>query len=234
MNDVTNLDARLAGPLLLLGGAGEALVPGLDWLAGHIGSTGSILLIPQAWPPSRHGDCAALMTPLFGRVAVAANRLVTASDLAGSGGNLGRHDAVYLCGGNTFALLAAMRASRFVSALDAYRHAGGIVAGNSAGAIVLGRSIHHAHDPNDVGLADCSGCDWLSGYSVWCHYSPAAHDAEIEDKMLGRGLPVVALRDESAITRDAAGHWASCPGAAGAAFFEGHGSGGSSRWGAAS
>jgi hypothetical protein len=84
----------------------------------------------------------------------------------------------------------------------------------------LGRSILHAHDGNDEGLQDLSGCDWISGYSVWCHYSPAQHDGEIETVMLRHGQRVVALPDESAVTVDLRGHVEVCPGAARPVFFE--------------
>ncbi|MGH9202673.1 MAG: hypothetical protein ACRD2A_15720 [Vicinamibacterales bacterium] len=55
---------------------------------------------------------------------------------------------------------------------------------------------------NDVGLTDFAGCNWLSGYSVWCHYSPPHHDEEIRTLMLSRGLSVVALADDTAVVFD--------------------------------
>jgi peptidase E len=206
--------------LLLMGGGGKTLLPGLDWLTSRVGQQGSILVVPHAWPTSRFDECLATMEELFGQVGVSGQRLEMAEDLHAAAAHFRRCAAVYLCGGNTFALLAAIRASQVISQLDAYRRSGGIVAGNSAGAIVMGRSIHHAHDRNDAGLQDSSGCDWVAGLSVWCHYSPIEHDREIEHLMLARGLAVLALSDESAVTIPTDNsHFETCPGATAPLIF---------------
>ncbi|MGH9202672.1 MAG: Type 1 glutamine amidotransferase-like domain-containing protein [Vicinamibacterales bacterium] len=128
-----------------MGGAGEALLPGLNWLVQRIGSGASILVVPQAWPVSRFDECLATMRTLLAATGVEPSRVGVARDLKTFSRRLAHHAAVFLCGGNTFRLLAAMQSSGFISALDSYRR-NGVVAGNSAGAIVLGRSIHHAHD----------------------------------------------------------------------------------------
>jgi peptidase E len=185
--------------MLILGGGGDALLPGLDWLAHRLNPRATILVVPQAWPERRFGDCLAMMRSLLWAVGVAAERVAMAANLAAAGTQLGQHGAVFLCGGNTFSLTVAMRSAGFMAALAGYRRRGGLVAGNSAGAIVLGRSIRHAHDPNDVATTDFQGCDWLDGDSIWCHYSPADHDQEIESRMTARGLPVLALPDECAV-----------------------------------
>jgi dipeptidase E len=205
--------------MLLLGGGGDALLPGLDWLGRVIGTHGTILLVPHAWPSLRFGDCAAMMHRLFKRVGVRSRQVRLARHLAESPTALEDYAAVYLCGGNTFALLAALRRSRFVGVLEAYRRAGGLVAGNSAGAIVLGRTIEHAHDHNDVAMADFSGCDWLDGYAVWCHYHPEEHDREIEAFIRTRGVPVIALADDWAMTVTNPGCVQVVAGAASPLFF---------------
>ena len=206
------------GPILLLGG-GQSLLPGMDFLAHRLERHDRLLILPYALPDSRFAECFGLVQALFAKVGVTRSRLAIADDIVDAARHLRCHAAVYLCGGNTFTLLAAMRASRLIPALTAYRAAGGIVVGNSAGAIVLGHTIHHAHDPNHIGLRDFRGCDWLSGYSVWCHYSSSTHDHEIETVMLSRGERVLALSNDAAVVLGPRG-LETCPGATAPRLFE--------------
>ena len=56
-------------------------------------------------------------------------------------GRLGGFSSVYLSGGNTFRLLALVRASGFDRELADFIRRGGCVYGGSAGAILLGKDI---------------------------------------------------------------------------------------------
>lgn len=70
-------------------------------------------------------------------------------------------DAMYVCGGNTFNLLAKIRKTNFDVALERFLASGKVYFGVSAGSIVVTPSIEIAlvepGDSNDVGITDFRG-----------------------------------------------------------------------------
>ena len=81
-------------------------------------------------------------------------------------------DVLFIPGGNTYELLAAVRT--MLPQLAEFLQRGGHVYGGSAGAILFGADIDIAGilDPNDIGLTDTAGADLLSGHVVYPHYTP--------------------------------------------------------------
>lgn len=109
-------------------------------------------------------------------------------------------DGIYIGGGNTFQLMAAIRESAFGGLLNEFVHSGGSLYGGSAGAIILGSSIESALrcDPNDVNLDNFNGLSLCGGFAVWCHY-------RIEDDpniklLVRRGIQVLALPETSGVS----------------------------------
>jgi dipeptidase E len=110
------------------------------------------------------------------------------------------YDAVYIDGGNTFQLMATVRAAGLGPALADYLAAGGLIYGMSAGAIMFGASIAPAafFDPNDVGLADFSGLGLLDGASIWPHYRPE-YDGELRALAAREGHDVIGVAEDAAV-----------------------------------
>jgi dipeptidase E len=121
-------------------------------------------------------------------------------------GELDQYDAVYIGGGNTFALLAELQNSGFDRHLKACTQRGKPVYGGSAGAIVLGRDIRTAQhfDRNDMGLLDTQGLDLAEGHAIWPHYRPS-HDEMIVLYVQRFQQPVLAIPERSGIVIDEAG-----------------------------
>lgn len=106
--------------------------------------------------------------------------------------------AIYIGGGNTFALVNEMRESGFGCLLKEYIEQGGIVYGGSAGAIMLGEDIRTSShlDENLVELNEFGGMALIGGILVWCHYHPE-DDGLIEKYIKEIGFPVLALSEET-------------------------------------
>lgn len=81
-------------------------------------------------------------------------------------------DAMYVCGGNTFALLAKIRNTHFDAAIETFVNNGKVYLGVSAGSIVVTPSIAGAEvepaDLNNVGLKDLRGLN-IVGFEVFPH-----------------------------------------------------------------
>lgn len=117
----------------------------------------------------------------------------TAADLAA-------FDAIYIGGGNTFGLLAELRATGFEQVLCDFAQAGQPIYGGSAGAALLGRTIETiAHiDENWVGLIDLTGLDLVNGHAVWVHYA-AADDQQIWNFVEREQTPVIAIAERGGV-----------------------------------
>jgi dipeptidase E len=113
---------------------------------------------------------------------------------------LDQFDAVYIGGGNTFALLAELRKSGFENYLIEYAYCGKAIYGGSAGAAVLGRDIRTVNylDRNEVGLSETNGLDLAAGHAIWVHYQPQ-DDNLIDQYVRQYGQPVIALSERSGI-----------------------------------
>ena len=80
-------------------------------------------------------------------------------------------DAVYVGGGNTFAMLKIMRDTGFDRELIRLVENGALYIGGSAGAHIASKNIEHVQvfDSNDVGLTDFSGLGFFDGI-LFCHF----------------------------------------------------------------
>ena len=104
------------------------------------------------------------------------------------------YDAVYIEGGNAFALLAELQVSGFERHLKTAIQRGKPVYGGSAGAILLGRDIRTAQhfDRNEAGLINTLGLDLAEGHAIWPHYRPQQDDL-IDAYMQQYQQPVLAI-----------------------------------------
>jgi len=95
---------------------------------------------------------------------------------------MGDFDVIYVCGGNTFAILAKMREAGLDALVIAQVQRGAFYVGVSAGSIIAGPTIDMAGwgsegDPNDVELKDLSGFG-LVAFTIFPHYR-----SELEDEV---------------------------------------------------
>jgi dipeptidase E len=185
-----------------LGGGGGATDSRLldEVFATWIGSHGKLLY----WPVALRGirpfhSCLEWITATFTPLKV--NQITMWTDLCEHQVNeLDQFDAVYIGGGNTFALLDELRKSGFARALREWACQGKAVYGGSAGAAVLGRDIRTVDylDCNEVGLVETMGLDLAEGHAIWVHYQPQ-DDNLIEAYVHQYEQPVIALSERSGI-----------------------------------
>lgn len=114
--------------------------------------------------------------------------------------HLGGVDGIFVGGGNTLALLKALRNGGFDRLMIAALTRGIAYCGGSAGAIILGRDIASCSylDSNDVRLNDTSGFNLVQGYSICCHYEPD-HYGYIKEYMGRYRADVIALTERAAL-----------------------------------
>jgi dipeptidase E len=160
--------------LIIAGGGGADDSRPLDEkFAAWVGTTGKMPYLPLAMggqDPS-YEACLHWVEAVFARYKVRNIEMWTELG-AGRGDELDLFKAIYIGGGNTFRLLHLIRSSGFEAALVNFVERGGAVYGGSAGAILLGRDILTSADmdPNEVGLQNTTGLDFINGYAIWCHY----------------------------------------------------------------
>lgn len=188
----------------LAGGGGEADSRLLDKVfASWLGPQGRLLYWPVALRGIRSFEsCLGWVTATFAPWHI--TRITMWTDLTEHRGiELDKFDAVYIGGGNTYALLAELIQSGFDHDLKAYADAGGIVYGGSAGAVVLGKDIRTVShmDQNLVNLIEVNGLNLIQDHSVWPHYQSAL-DHLIEDFVRARQQPVLAIPERSGIIAD--------------------------------
>jgi len=187
---------------IALGGGGGAVDSRLldEVFATWIGSQGKLLY----WPVALRGirpfqSCLEWITATFAPLKV--NQITMWTDLSEHQvTELDQFDAVYIGGGNTFALLAELRKSGFERYLRECSCQGKAVYGGSAGAAVVGRDIRTVNylDCNKVGLVETQGLDLAEGHAIWVHYQP--QDDELIDAYVRQyEQPVIALSERSGI-----------------------------------
>jgi dipeptidase E len=186
------------------GGGGTADSRLLDEVfAKWIGSRGRLLYLPCALRGIRpFQSCLEWITATFAPLKV--NQITMWTELSEHHVcELDQFDAVYLGGGNTFALLAELRKSGFDRYLRECTCRGNAIYGGSAGAAVLGRDIRTVNylDRNDVGLVDMEGLDLAESHAIWVHYQPP-DDNLIDEYVRQYGQPVIALSERSGIVID--------------------------------
>lgn len=185
-----------------LGGGGGAADSRLldEVFAAWIGSGGKLLYLPCALRGIRpFPSCLEWMTTTFAPFDV--TDITMWNDLSEHRATeLDEFDAVYIGGGNTFALLAELRRSGFEHTLTEYVRRGKAIYGGSAGAAVLGRDIRTVTylDRNEVGLVETRGLNLAKGHAIWVHYQPQ-DDHLIEAYVRQYRQSVIALSERSGI-----------------------------------
>jgi dipeptidase E len=168
--------------------------------AAWIGLRGKLLYLPCALRGIRpFQSCLEWITATFAPLKV--NQITMWTDLSEhQASELGEFDAVYIGGGNTFALLAELQKSEFERYLREYVRRGKAIYGGSAGAAVLGRDIRTVNylDRNEVGVVETKGLDLAKGHAIWVHYQPQ-DDSLIETYVHQYQQPVIALSERSGI-----------------------------------
>lgn len=181
------------------GGAGDSRL--LDEVfAAWIGSQGKLLYWPFALRGIRtFNSCLEWITETFDPLGIRDITMWTGL-FEHQTDELDPFEAVYIGGGNTFALLAELRESGFEQALREYAERGHPVYGGSAGAAILGRDIRTVNhiDHNQIGLEDLRGLDLAEGHAVWVHYQPQ-DDPLIEAYVRQYRQPVLAISERSGI-----------------------------------
>ena len=195
----SNMKAQMK--IALAGGGGASDSRPLDEVfASWVGSQGRLLYWPFALRGIRTFDsCLAWITATFGPLNITDITLWTAlSDHQAD--ELDQFAAVYIGGGNTFALLAEIREHGFDQILREYARSGRPVYGGSAGAAVLGRDIRTVShmDQNTIGLMDTTGLDLAGSHSIWVHYRPG-DDYRIQAYVHQHHQPVLAISERSGI-----------------------------------
>jgi dipeptidase E len=185
-----------------LGGGGGAADSRLldEVFATWIGSQGKLLYLPCALRGIRpFQSCWECITVTFTSLNV--TNITMWTELSEhQASEIDEFDAVYIGGGNTFALLAELRKSGFENHLSEYVRSGRAIYGGSAGAAVLGRDIRTVNylDRNEVGLVETKGLDLAEGHAIWVHYQPQ-DDSLIDAYVRQYQQPVIALSERSGI-----------------------------------
>lgn len=187
---------------MALGGGGGAADSRLldEVFVSWIGTQGKLLYLPCALRGIRSFEsCLEWIKVTFAAFNI--TNITMWTDLSEHrAGELDQFDAVYIGGGNTFALLAELRKSGFEHSLKEYICQGKAVYGGSAGATVLGRDIRTVNylDRNEVGLVEMKGLDVANGHAIWVHYQPQDDDL-IHAYVHQYQQPVIALSERSGI-----------------------------------
>jgi len=185
-----------------LGGGGGASDSRLldEVFAAWIGSQGRLLYLPCALRGIRSFEsCLEWITATFAPLKI--TEITMWTDLSEHQvSELDQFDAVYIGGGNTFALMAELRKSGFEHHLREYVRRNKAVYGGSAGAAVLGRDIRTVSylDCNEVGLLETTGLDLAMGHAIWVHYQPQ-DDSLIDAFVRQYQQSVIALSERSGI-----------------------------------
>jgi dipeptidase E len=191
---------------ILLAGGGSAEDSRLldELLASWMKPRGRLLYLPVALRGLRSFEsCLEWITSTFAPFAITDISMWTAlSDHHAR--ELGKFDAVYIGGGNTYSLLAELIDSRFDRHLKAYAREGGTIYGGSAGAVVLGKDIRTVSqiDHNDIGLAEVECLNLIKGHAIYPHYQPR-DDGFIEEFVEQYRQPILAISERSGVVIEA-------------------------------
>lgn len=126
------------------------------------------------------------------------------------GCDMSRFGGVYVEGGNTFRLLAALKESGGDRKILDFVRSGGVYFGTSAGAVIGGADVMPIiyMDENAVFLEDTRGLDVLGGWSTVAHYNDSKNEFVNSERnaavaRIAKKYPrLVALSEESALLVD--------------------------------
>ncbi|MDO9713221.1 Type 1 glutamine amidotransferase-like domain-containing protein [Paracraurococcus lichenis] len=162
----------------------------------------TIACIPHAIAPAE-GAWEGAERWLLERPALKGFAAHTIGDLAGAEpATLSSFHSLFVMGGNTFTLLACVKAAGFGSKLRAVLDEVPIY-GTSAGAIILGHDIESAQvgpepDENTAGLLDLGAFDLLGGYNAYTHFAPE-QSRLLADFCRRANRPCIALSEAAGV-----------------------------------
>ena len=117
--------------------------------------------------------------------------------------NSREYDLIYVCGGNTFAILDRMRKTNIDTFIvDSIKNNRSVYLGVSAGSIIAGPDITIAGwgsegDKNDVGLKDLQGLG-LTSVAIFPHFKKHLQ-SEVNEFRNKVNYPVIELTDNEAV-----------------------------------
>lgn len=200
MGNTNNNKVREVKIVLAGGGGAQDSRPLDEVFASWIGPQGKLLYWPFALRGMRSFEsCLEWITATFAPLGITDISMWTSLS-EHQANDLDMFDAVYIGGGNTFALLAELRESGFEHSLREYARRGKPVYGGSAGAAALGRDIRTVDhiDHNEAGLVETTGLDLAEGHAIWVHYQPQDDDL-IKTYVRQYKFPVLAISERSGI-----------------------------------
>jgi dipeptidase E len=107
-------------------------------------------------------------------------------------------DAIYIGGGNTFALLNYVKKRGLNEKFIEYIDNGGIIYGGSAGAIIFGKDIRTVEEENNEDYQYHSGMNLFNDYSIICHYEENL-DSKIFETLNKIKTPILALPENAGL-----------------------------------
>jgi Peptidase E len=192
------MSERVGDGEILLGGGGDAddSSPLDEWLVDQIGTDAAMGYIPVAMPDETYLDCERWITSVFERHGLTDIEPWTEPTEV-TPKTMANIDAIYVGGGNTYRLLAKLRAASLDGPLREFVLDGGILYGGSAGAIICGATIETTPDENHVEITDPTGFELLPDIDVWCHYKT---DDEVSQYATVTGRTTVAIPERSGVS----------------------------------
>lgn len=116
--------------------------------------------------------------------------------------NLGNFDVIYVCGGNTFAILNKLRETHLDSFIEKQVSNGAIYVGVSAGSIIAGPNIEIAGwgsegDKNEIGLEDLVGFNFVN-IAIFPHFHEELR-SEVNEFRKKVDYKVIELTNDQAV-----------------------------------
>jgi len=184
--------------IFLAGGGNEKDSFPTDRLFSSVIDKNKVLLyVPNAMISRSYEECLIWFKSVFSPLGIDKIEMWTDLDNVEKK-DFSRVSGIYIGGGDTAKLFSEIESSNFKDYLLEAVNKGIPVYGGSAGAIVLGKDLRTAKEIKMSELENTYGLDVLSGYSVFCHYTP---DKKEELFTLTRLLksPIFALSEKTGI-----------------------------------
>lgn len=183
------------------GGSREAEQPLHEIYAGWLGSSAKVLYWPIAMDGSGPTYPEALAWVSDSLRPLGVENITMWTELESHRpAELCAFDGIWIGGGNTFRLLRQIRKQGFFDTLRKFIGEGHPAYGGSAGALIMGHNMLTTHDTDDLPSEtfDRQGLNFLSGFSMWCHYQEF-EDTAIHAYVKRNNVPVIAYSEKSGV-----------------------------------
>ncbi len=111
------------------------------------------------------------------------------------------YDTIYVCGGNTFKLLVAVRNAQFKTTVEQLLSRKGIYIGVSAGSIIMCPSVQIANevqpDVNEINMTNFDALHFVE--ETLCPHYETSHEDEVKDYETRHEISVTRLTNDQAI-----------------------------------